>query len=441
MQDSNGTASGTASLAEMVKSRLKDKDMNQKALAHKVGVDEAQVSNLLKEHKVPSDPLLVRMATELELPLDKVLLHAAVLRLRLRLRANDETLDGDDRSHIDKAAKTYESILAQVCVDDPPKRSPRPYVTLEDFPRIADGPWCVIIGDRRERPPKSIGDLIALSVGSPDFLFLPALDLPKDTVVRSDKTLRIASDEELKDLLGRNLLIIGSPAVSHATRAVLRRSGATFLFNIGDEWFEREERLYDAMPPGAKWVQEELTAFLGNPANQDEIDHILWTYRKPGFVDPIDFTEIRGRAMPRDIDYGLIALAPNPWSERHVACICAGVHGGGTAGALQMLASPKNFEKHPWGGCFRVTTSDMLSWAKRFSFLSPRWETHEYTPERYLEQLAKLLDPHRKQAGQRNGHEDVTMAKIDVGPRTLNRVADFAKRLAEGRVGPATAKG
>lgn len=288
--------------------------------------------------------------------------------------------------------------------------------------------WTVLVGDRRERPVKGLGDLVGLSIGSTDFMFLPRLSLPSDTtVVRSDKTLLVAGEASLRELMKTNLLIIGSPAVSLAARAVLREVGATFMFNIGNEAFDLESRLYEGVSRPAP--RDVLEDFVSRQDVSEQCDDLLATFRKNGFVDPIDFKGIRGRAIGHYEDYGMVALARNPWSDEHIACICAGVHGGGTAGAVQLLASPADsFRDRPWGGVFRVSMSDQVPWERRFENLAPHWETHAYTPDKYFADINELVSRVDRPA---NGSKSDDEAKqLDLSKEMLERVRDLATWLA-----------
>ena len=238
----------------------------------------------------------------------------------------------------------------------------------------------------------------------------------------------MASEEKLKSKLRTNLLIVGSPAVSLASREVLRRTGGTFLFNFGEGSYTHEKNVFDSKDlPEGQWLDESvLNQFFEREETKNDIDELFAELRKTGFVDPVDFKSIRGRAIPRDKDYGVIALAPNPWSPDHLACLCAGVHGGGTAGALQMLSSPKEFASRPWGGVFVVNLPDQAPWEDRFGYLSPRWETHEYDPPRYQRELAEMIEGIAKERFQ----------AVQVSPKCLKQVGEFTKRLAAGHAGP-----
>jgi hypothetical protein len=409
----------------------------QRWLADQLGLTPGELSKRLTEQKAMGDDEVVHMAEVLGLSRPRLLLLAAEARCAARERAiKAKARDKKDattsnrwdlaRQRHENARGVYRGLLS--ALDSSGVRSAsvrRGYVSLEDFPDMVSGRWTVLVGDRRERPAKGLGDLVGLSIGSSDFMYLHRLTLPAGTVVRSDKILLIASEASLRELMKTNLLIIGSPAVSLGARAVLRNAGATFMFNIGSAAYDRERRLYERLPTPA--TREEFAGFQASAEVEGEIDDLLATYRKNGFVDPIDFRGIRGRAIGSYEDYGMVALAPNPWSEEHIACICAGVHGGGTAGAVQLLASPANFANAPWGGVYKVSMSDQVAWEKRFENLAPRCETHPYDPDKYVTSINELIS--RAGASIDGKEADDEVRQVDVDRKILELVRDFSGRL------------
>ena len=374
----------TRDLQTVINAQSRKLGLKQKVIAEKLGITEAELSKQLRGHKPMSDHIAIGLSQILQLPPEELLLLAAVSRCAL-------TGKNKHPEQNEKAKQAYQKLLDLVpdsltCV----KVRNKDFISLENFPDIVEGPWTVISGDRRERPVKSLGDMIGLSVATTDFMYLLKLPLPPDTKIRSDKTLLVADETNLHRMLNTNLLFIGSPAVSMGTRDVLRKLGATFMFNISSHEYGREQELYDEV--GRNATAEKLEDFLMRDDIQERLYDLLAGFRKNGFVDPVDFKGIRGRSIPRDKDYGVIALTGNPWSKEHVACFCAGVHGGGTAGAVQMLCSPDNFKDRPWGGVIMVDVSDFIPWERRFENLKPRWETHIYEPARYLEEILKLIE-------------------------------------------------
>ena len=231
----------------------------------------------------------------------------------------------------------------------------------------------------------------------------------------------------LKELLKTNLLVVGSPAVSLATRTILHNVGATFMFNINNEAYDRERHIYERI--GEHPSREQLKHLVSDYSVQDDLRDLLATFRKNGFCDPVNYSGIRGRAINQYEDYGIVALAQNPWSKKHIVCICAGVHGGGTAGAIELLASPSKFKNQPWGGVFKVSLSDQIPWENRFENLSPRFETKEYSPEEYLISLDNLIM--RLDSVAKLSKKDYSLVQLEVSKKTLECIRQFSTRLAE----------
>lgn len=375
-------------LRTLIRAALDNVNKTQAELANDLGISAPELSDYVRSKRVAPDELLVRIAELLDLPPAKVLLTGSAARCE-----KESQHPGDpEKKRLRQASDLYLELAETIGPITQPVARTRTedFVTLQDFPDIGDRSWCVITGDRREDPPQGQGDIFALSASSSDLMFLFALGLPRDTVIRSDKIFKVADEESLKKILHSNLLVVGSPAVSFATREILRRCGATFWFNISRFDYEHEATIYKGIPADCQVNGDFLAKFVAQENTRGDIDDVLATFRKPGFVDPIDFKDIRGRSIPRNEDYAVIALAPNPWSAEHFVCVCAGVHGPGTAGAMRLLSLPDEFAERPWGGILTVTVSDQAHWEDRFRYLNPKWETHKYSPSKYIEGLKKI---------------------------------------------------
>jgi transcriptional regulator with XRE-family HTH domain len=448
------TESLEAYLATTVRPALEKWDQPQGRLAKLCGVDPGELSRFLKGERRLKPFAAANLAQALGLNVAESILRCEIDRATEEHAAADEDAGNAAGKAAEKAAERRRgwqaaldvfqdalnhTLKSQAQPKKPPVAPVRDYISLEDFPNLVPGPWTVILGDRRERPVQGLGDVIGLSASSSDFMFIPQLGLPPETtVVQSDKSVLVATDRSLRELMKTNLLIIGSPAVSLAARKVLREVGATFLFNIGDDAYTREQNLYEKVaPPPDRVVQEKS---LSRRDIRGERDELLATFRQNGFVDPVDCRSIRGRAIPQHKDYGMVALARNPWSEQHIACICAGVHGGGTAAAVQLLASPqRSFKERPWGGVFWVNMPELVPWEKRFDNLIPKWETHAYKPKKYLNSIAELIQ--RVDAPGKGGRPSGELKQLDLGKETLERTRDLATWLAQGpRATPAPSK-
>jgi plasmid maintenance system antidote protein VapI len=405
--------------------------LKQQALAIELSIPEPILSDYLNSKRSPSEDFAIRLSEALGTPRDQTILVCEAARCEHQAkeaRAKDE-LDSSRRYEVarDSLLETLETVRRFA----PPSRvdSMGNVVTsLRHFPYLRDGPWCVIAGDRRESPPASRADLAALSMSSSDLMFLLGLKLPPSTLVRSDKIFRILSESEIGELLSCNILAIGSPAVSFATREILRRTGATHFFNISQDEYEKERALSDSIDEVARLDPEKLTAFANQADVAEKVSQFLPDFRKAGFVDPIDFRGIRGRAQGRGRDYGIVALAPNPWSEDHVVVVAAGVHGPGTAGALQMLAMPQEFAQRPWGGVIVVNTPPLAKWQHLFErHLHPRFETREYDPAKYISDLQTMIDGIRTPAAK----DRSALKDVNISTETLRKTLAFAEQLAQ----------
>ncbi len=367
-------------LAAFFRPKIKSQSKNQAKFAEELAIEPPLLSNYLNgKRPVPFD-VLAKMAELTGVPL-----HFAVLA-NSAARLQQEYLTAVDQKK-DEVAAAANKLLA--LLEDAPIH--RGHFTLENFPDIAPGGWKVIMGDRREQPVQGLGDIGVLSSSCSDVMFLPALRLPPETVILSDKIFRLVpADEDLRHILRCNILSIGSPAVCLATRKILYKCGATFLFNIGQKDYEDDEKLINAIPPGELHDSEALEKYIQRPDVHGGIAGLLAKFREGGFVDPVNYAGIRGNNPGYNTDYGIIALARNPWSKDHLVCICAGTHAPGTAGAVQMLGQPREFEHRPWGGIVKVQIAEQARWESRFGHLRPKWETQEYDSNSYIKSLSKL---------------------------------------------------
>jgi transcriptional regulator with XRE-family HTH domain len=401
-------------LAELIQSTLRSRGKRQKELAITLRIEEPELSAMLSGRRNAPKDRLHQLAETLQLPTIVVLLAAQITECQ----REEEAARRDGKPSAEKIAaarkaleETYRALREQMI-----PKAPRAYTSLEDFP-FGNEAWTVLAGDRREKVPSGLGDLVAMSVSASDFMFMPQLGLPKESLVISDKVVRLRDDPadlaRIK-LLRRNLLVLGSPAVSIATRHLLRWKGAPFMFNTSNGAYDEEQSILARVDPDARYDAKELDRVQREETPR--INNLLATLRKPGFVDPVRYVGIRGRHTPLRLDYGIVTLTRNPWSPSHVACICAGIHGPGTAGAVQMLATRSNFAEHPWGGVLKVSLPEQAPWEERFLRLSPEWSTHSYSPDAYIADLDGMI---AGLSGNRNGFGDV-----EIGMDTLKSVRE-----------------
>lgn len=306
---------------------------------------------------------------------------------------------------------------------------------LMNFPE-AFQPLVVVIGDRREDPPKSMADLLAYSISSTDVLFLQHLNLGKvDTL--SDKVFVHEDLETLERKYGdKNLLVIGSPAVNLLARKINDKS--LFHFNISEEAKEklaRQEKILDEIKfdqealqiyleimLGATTPDEILLKFQYLPALDKKLEEkcirllaehkstglkkrkdLIHEFDRPGIKDLIDNT-IHGQSPKPHLDYGLISIAHNPFSKdgRHVAVYVAGVHGPGTTHCVKLLADKSAFQKHPYGGVIEIEINIFRGWTERLYEAKASWQTSPYeekdprVPNEFIRIIYSSQDPYRE---------------------------------------------
>ncbi|MGH9277297.1 MAG: hypothetical protein ACRD12_04225 [Acidimicrobiales bacterium] len=318
----------------------------------------------------------------------------------------------------------------------------RPHSGTNSRPTLADGieafqPLAVIIGDRREWPAKTRGDLFVSSASpSVDLAFLGSLlnRLDHPAQLYADKIVVASDPEYLLGSLNCNLLVVGSPSVNLAARLI--NGTAPFHFNIPKEWQAWDESvrqnralgdpqlrelvwwLVRSVRDGATDVDE--SALLASSTTQLDPERVrtaleltrsLLRVRGPGLRSLREITQAfntsgildsvigRVHANPNENeDYGLVSLARHPFSEDHVAILVAGIHGYGTAHALRLLAEqPGFFRSQPLGAVFRIGKheSETIGWARRLraaSMIPPADVTPAYGVTDVIQKLTKVLE-------------------------------------------------
>jgi hypothetical protein len=302
---------------------------------------------------------------------------------------------------------------------------------LTDFPD-AFHPLVAVVGDRREDPPASKGDILAYSVSSADILFIQHLKLEKVDII-SDKIFVLEEEEMLKRKYGKtNILVIGSPAGNLLARKI--NSTSIFRFNIGKKAKEQlalqeeilEEikfdqqalRIYREILLGTTDVNDilkkskqhsilskedkELCRYLISRHKKIGLKNwkdLLHEFDRPGIKDPID-NKIHGASPKPHLDYGLISIARNPFCENNDYCIifAAGVHAPGTAHCVRLLADKEAFQKHPYGGVLEIRINIFLGWADRLYKAKISWQTEDYKEQdlRITSDFIKIVYPSSK---------------------------------------------
>jgi hypothetical protein len=286
--------------------------------------------------------------------------------------------------------------------------------TLDNFPN-AFLPLVVVIGDRRENPPHNMADILAYSVSATDILFMYHLGLCMKSIdVISDKIFVLEDTKTLKKKFGNtNLLIIGSPAVNLLSRKI--NESSLFHFNIsqkakkqlamqeeilGKLKFERTSlRIYHEILYGATSIDEIIRKVKGHKTNIQTLKasinellkkheqtglsnwkDLLHEFDRPGIKDPIDNT-IHGESPKPHLDYGLISIAPNPYSDsdEYSSIYVAGVHAPGTAHCLRLLSEHEAFVAHPFGGVLEIDINLNQGWSDRLYNATIDWQTSNYS--------------------------------------------------------------
>lgn len=269
---------------------------------------------------------------------------------------------------------------------EPNREPPLPDIlSLRDWPTGFDV-RSAVVGDRRESPPHTSADVLVRPASMGDLYYF--CDLAIRPRIRSDKIIQIATDEALRRELKGDLLVISSPAANMVARVVNR--GAFFRFVCTDRVKEDVERFELELKP-IKFRRQQLEEFLDEKRSR-QLNIMLNLLAQAGFVDPIDFTGLRGAVRKGSNDFGVVTLCRNPWDDNGVAILAAGVGGPATAAALKLLSRPKAFDRHPLGGVFKVQISQEAPWEERYDMLYPMWDTHEYDLQTYLDAVKNLSE-------------------------------------------------
>lgn len=355
--------------------------------------------------------------------------------------------DADVRAQLRTAA----ALLDEALTPPAPVRADLPRDLTHFATRF--GGMVGFLGDRREHPPRSRGDLFVNPAAATDVRFLTLLAPGAMASVRSDKLVAVAGDEaeDLDDLRGVDLLVIAGPNVNWAARPV--NAGALFRYDVLPEW-ERWEARYRAEPDlGSRALLAALAAVVasvdpatGRPdldaaavgltaeeaAELDEAEVVarrllargpddgrLWTaaevvasFTGRGHADPVK-RAVHGEPGEPRVDRALVSLAPNPFDARRVAILVGGIHGPGTAHAVRFLAErAADFDQRPFGGVLEVRLGEYLDWSSTYQQPATlRWLTPPYTPGELRDRFVEARDPDARQANPALAHR--TPAQIE----------------------------
>lgn len=264
-------------------------------------------------------------------------------------------------------------------------------ITLQDWPSAFEIS-CAVVGDRREQSPHTLADVLALPASSGDLFHLGRLRL--DALIRSDKVVIIESEDTQREVLSGDLLVIGSPAANLCARIVNQH--AAFRFAVKPEAQQATDLLIRELAPDIPFPKRFRAKLDPNDDNNRprlrELHHLHTEFSKSGFIDPVNYKALRGTVLKSYLDFGIVSLGRNPWDPNGLVVFAAGIHGPGTAAAVQMLIDPRTFDQRPMGGVFKVEISQTQPWSRRYEFLEPEWDTDPYTVTDYelaVKDLAK----------------------------------------------------
>ncbi len=291
--------------------------------------------------------------------------------------------------------------------------------TLKNFPNDFY-PLVVVVGDRREFRPITIGDILAYSVSTTDLIYLNKLGLRSDTLIISDKIFLLENEEKLKEKYGKcNILTIGSPAVNLFSRMINEQS--LFKFNIEEnakiEMQEQNEivknfkfdqnalQFYKAIleqgvdtPEDYKKIRPEvsiddikekfyLIKGLIGKTKIINLRGLLRQYMGNAILDPIVNHKIdmknpktQGLITYQHIDFGFVSLAIHPYckNDDYSVIYVAGRHGPGTSHSLRALTMHQQFEKYPYGCVIEVHINLADSYSDRFQNVDLQWPSDHY---------------------------------------------------------------
>lgn len=353
-------------------------ETRQKELARRIGVTSSYISQVESGVTVPKDEKLVEFARAL---------HAEERLPELLLRAAHDRVS--DEAGGEPARRAYQRVIEDVDAKGSDSKSPAPRRTLEYFPRAFE-PLVIVTGDRREDPPKTCGDVGALSASPIDDRYVREIPLAPNTDKISDKVFVVAEDSYLKRRFGAtNLLVIGSPASNHLARIVNR--GALFRFAFDP----RTSREIDEIIQGGEKAMEEggvsnLKVF--RDGKMAELKFIMNEFKQGGIFDPLFETyRVRARSLRDGVDFATVTIAKHPYadSDDFVAIMAAGFHLPGTVHAMKFLSSPLQFESHPFGGVVEVRMSES-TWYERIEKADAVWDTQSYDVTQLISALERL---------------------------------------------------
>lgn len=377
-------------LGRTLREAREKKNAVQANLAKQLDVKASTISNFEKGQRLPSLVQLARLSQALDLDLQTLILCRAYDELALddsskwpkEILTQRKNLISSLQKYVQDArfaasAKSRQHLKDRSFLDFP-----------EAFPNIK-----IVTGDRRENPPKTVGDIGAYSACPIDDRWLCSLGLPKDAEKVSDKEFVLSPEEKLREKYGNStLLIIGSPAGNHLARRI--NPAAIFKFNFQKGYKEALDNVHKD-----RMVEKTAeTAPLKKEEHLKDLKRMMMQFFAFGIIDPVYSTSLRGFALSADVDYATVTFAVNPFYKgddfRYVAIIVAGFHHPGTIWALRRLSEPRNekegFIYRPYGGVLKIEIDTEEPWESRMSKAKCSWDTDSYNRDDLLKGLDEL---------------------------------------------------
>jgi len=384
MQSGNQAHDGSTSLlGPLLKAAREKAELTLVKLAEGTGLSAPAISNFETGLRIPSVAQILRLSNALALDAGRLMFA------RTWEQAKGEELEADAPDALTILRANVLQQLRDLVTDSSLGRAKRvvtgEHLTLRDFPN-GFNVRTVVVGDRREDPPNTIADILALTAATGDLAYLLDLGL-QGTRIRSDKIFKLAQETDLRAKLNHDLIFVASPAANLGSREV--NDHACFRFSISPEVREAEKNFENEVGKFA-FDPDELKAFAKR--KHSPLTRLKEDFARPGFVDPIDFGGSRGFSRGRGsrTDFGVVTLCKNPWSPNGIAILAAGISGPGTAAALKLLGTEGAFEQHPLGGVFSVNVATEAHWEDRYDLLKPVMDTHAYSVEKFEADCRKL---------------------------------------------------
>lgn len=277
--------------------------------------------------------------------------------------------------------------------------------------KVDDSSLLIIVGDRRELPPTTAGDLFHLAPSIDDLCHIFKFDWPEDVLLRGDKIMcwdRDRIDESI--LKQRNLFVIGSPKVNIA--ALIINSNSIFRYRLGDIYVRDIKQFHERFsecPPNdesfIKWLKENATVELLKryPSQLSLLD----------IEDPLQ--PERKWVKTQSETYGFISFSEHPFcKDRRMYSVF--VTGNDLCATLTITGNffKIDFTHHPLGGVIKVQKIRKKGWPwyeephhGEIDFKNKGyWETPDYD----IDTLLLRLDTERKNFVKRISSSDFNLS-------------------------------